>query len=113
MPEKILVVDDEPLILKTIGRALEKVGYDVTTTANSSEFLKALKEGGADVLVVDLHLGGHDTTALINDALAISPSSKILIVSGSATPRPGLAFLQKPFQISDLRDMIRDLLSEP
>ena len=113
MARKILVIDDEPLILTAIETALTKVGYQVTTTTEPGEFINALINEGADLMIVDLHLGSIDTEALIAKAYEISPDLKLLIVSGSVAEIEWEHYLQKPFRISDLRDKVRELLGGP
>jgi DNA-binding NtrC family response regulator len=114
MNEKILAIDDEPLVLSTIEKALSKVGYDVRATSDEEGFIQALTSESFPLLIMDLHLGeGTDTMALMEKARAISPHSKILLVSGSEPAVEGEHFLEKPFRINDLRQMVRDILDEP
>jgi len=112
MPKKILVVDDEPLIQKTIERALSKVGYEVMTSHDPESFLGALRKDPADLLIVDLHLGGTDTRDLINNALQIAPGAKVLLISGSIPRMDEPYFLEKPFMIDELREKVREMVGE-
>jgi DNA-binding response OmpR family regulator len=113
MPKKILVIDDEPLILMTIEKALARSGYDVTTTTDPGDFINSLLNKGADLLIVDLHLGSTDTEALIAKAVGIAPDVKLLIVSGSVSEVRWENYLQKPFKISELRSKVEELLAKP
>jgi|Deesub1362A_J573_1020465.scaffolds.fasta_scaffold00004_298 DNA-binding response OmpR family regulator len=110
MSEKVLVIDDEPLILMTIEKALSKVGYEVKTTSDADDFLKILSAEGADLIIMDLHLGGVDTDALREKVKALSPHSKTLIISGFTQESNEIYFLQKPFKIDELRDKVRKIL---
>ena len=112
MLEKIIVLDDEPLIVSTIDKALGKVGYEVISTSGPGEFLSALA-GGADLAIVDLHLGGVDTEALLKEAEALVPGLKIMVISGSPNTVMDKPFLEKPFLLENLRGMVRRLLDEP
>jgi DNA-binding response OmpR family regulator len=111
---KILVVDDEPLILKTIERALGKKGYEVRVTPDARSFLDALREDSADLLIMDLNLGELDSRSLLGSIREISPGSRILTISGVLQDdmRGGLHFLEKPFRIEELRDKVREILNE-
>lgn len=113
MPGKILVIDDEPLILMTIDKALTKSGYDVKTTRDPDEFITTLESRGADLLIVDLHLGKVNTSALIAKAQGIAPDAKLLIVTGSVSDITWDDYLQKPFNITELRKKVQELLNEP
>ncbi len=111
MAEKILAIDDEPLILTTIERALSKTGYEVTTTSNTEDFMNSLP-GGFDLLIVDLHLGGINTDEFLKRVRDIVPAAKMLIISGSVPGLQGRYFLQKPFKIEELRGKVREILDE-
>jgi DNA-binding response OmpR family regulator len=110
--EKILVIDDEPLILKTIERTLSKKGYDVITTSDADTFFNELKKSKADLLIMDLHLGGYTADSLMDEIEKISPESKILIISGGVPEYAASYFLEKPFKIDELRDKVREILDE-
>ncbi len=59
MPDKkirVLLVDDEPAILKTIGKRLELSGYEVITAADGEEALTKAKFGSPEVIILDLML---------------------------------------------------------
>lgn len=113
MTQKIIVIDDEPLILMTLEKALARVGYDVTATSSPEEFIKSVESKSVDLLIVDLHIKGCDTEALITKARELSPDVKLLIVSGSILDIPPGNYLQKPFQISELRVKVQELLDGP
>ncbi len=113
MPKKILAIDDEPLILMTMEKALVRSGYDVKTTTEPDDFIKSLTDNGAALLIVDLHLGSTDTEALIEKAIVIAPDAKLLIVSGSVAEVKWENYLQKPFNITELRSKVEELLGRP
>ena len=57
MPDRILVVDDEPNMLRLLKTILmDKTGYEVTTTNNPLEVSKLLQEGHYDLVVTDLKM---------------------------------------------------------
>ncbi|GAB4388504.1 MAG: hypothetical protein Kow0025_08210 [Thermodesulfovibrionales bacterium] len=114
MGEKILVLDDEPLVLSTVQRALGKVGYQVTATGDPAVFLDALSAGDSPLLIMDLHVEGADVRALAEEAMRLSPRSKILFISGSVPEGAEDGhFLEKPFRIEELRQKVRGLLDAP
>ena len=53
---KILVVDDEPLILNLLGDAFSKVGYSVYLASNGDEALGILREESIPFMIIDLGL---------------------------------------------------------
>jgi len=110
MKEKILVLDDEPLILKTIQRALAKTGYAVRIACEAEEFMLLLDEEPADLLLMDINLEGGRSDALIGRISTIAPKAIVIFMSGLIPVRDDIYFLEKPFTIEDLRTLIRDVL---
>lgn len=110
MNERILIIDDEPLVLATLERALKKVDYLVCAVSCKEDFGSALLEGVFDMAILDLHLPGAITEELAMMAMEKNPEIKFLYVSGSTTPPGEKNFLQKPFRIEDLREMVRAIL---
>ncbi len=113
MAEKILVLDDEPLILNTIQRALGKKGYDVRITGDIVEFMNVLRSDKPDLLIMDVNLGSIQSTSLLHEIERISPSSRILIISGAMQDLENRHFLEKPFMIEELRNKVRAILDAP
>ena len=112
MKEKILVVDDEPLILNTISRALSKRGYSVRTAPDAESFLDELKHEPADLLIMDINLGKQSSETLVGRIRQLSPQAKMLFISG-VTPESSIAhFLEKPFDIEALREKVREILDD-
>lgn len=113
MNESILAVDDEPLILKTIEKALTKTGYNVKGVSSVEDFMDAIRKETFDLLVIDLHLGGMSPDAFLKKVRELALHSKILVISGSVAGLSGRYFLQKPFRIEELRQRVREILDEP
>ncbi|MGW8272149.1 MAG: response regulator [Thermodesulfovibrionales bacterium] len=107
--KKIVVIDDEPLILLTIERALAKVGYSVCAARNRNELFAALRQGPFDLCILDLHMGDIDSLEIRERVRESSPGARFLIISGSQCTEPG-HFLQKPFKIETLRELVRQIL---
>lgn len=112
MNEKILVVDDEPLILNTIKRTLSKNDYQVRTASDAQSFLNELEREDADLLIMDINLGGLSSESLVGKIRTISPSSKLLFISGVVPQDKVDHFLEKPFDIDALREKVRAILDK-
>ena len=110
MNEKILVLDDEPLILKTIERVLTKTGYRVRIALEADEFMRQLKDDQADLLLMDINLKGSRSDDLSGSIKDVAPEAKVIYMSGLIPSRDDIFFLEKPFTIHDLRDLIRAVL---
>ena len=112
MAEKILVVDDEPLVLSAIEKALSKVGYVIVKAQNKKEFISALRQSPFNMLITDVYMGWNTADGIISEVKDLSPSIKVLCISGSVDKNRTYPFLEKPFRIGDLRKKVRDILDE-
>jgi len=113
---KILLVEDEPLVLQTTAALLAEGGYQVIAATGYAEALARLEaEPDAAVLVTDINLagGGPDGVALAREAARRRPGLRIVIVSGAVRPLggdyPGQAiFFTKPYAPGALLAIVAD-----
>lgn len=63
--KKVLIVDDESLVLWFLKRALEKEGYKIDTASNGEEALRKIEKGGYSLLITDLKMPGMDGLELL------------------------------------------------
>ena len=80
---KILIVDDEPNILTSIGSALKRTGHDVLTARSFSE-AEGLLHGGIDVALLDVWLGEKDGIQLLKLIKNGFPDIECVMISGHA-----------------------------
>lgn len=107
MAEKILVVDDEPNMLRLLRTILmDKTGYEVDTTNNPLEVEKLLKEQPYDLVVSDLKMPLVDGIDLIGIIKKIDPQIPIIIITAygtmetaeDAVQKGAYDFITKPFR---------------
>jgi DNA-binding NtrC family response regulator len=107
MAEKILIVDDEPDMLKLLSMILkEKTSYEVTTTNNPLEALDLAKKGGFDLVISDLKMPGLDGLELIDALKRVDADIPIIIITAYGTiesateaiQKGGFDFITKPFR---------------
>ncbi len=111
MRGKILVVDDEPLVLNAVRRALVKQGYVISIARNKEDLGAALKEAPFNLLITDLYLSDMTSDHIIKKVKQTSPSVKVLKMSGSFRNNEQECFIEKPFRIRELRKMVDEMLS--
>jgi CheY-like chemotaxis protein len=115
MPDRILVVEDEPLLLDTVVAELEDRDFTVAGVSGGSEALDLLDRRPFDVLLTDIRLpGGIDGWTIATQARQRFPGIAIVYMSGYA-PEPARAvplgvLLQKPFAIDALVTALREAL---
>jgi DNA-binding NarL/FixJ family response regulator len=84
---RCLIVDDDASPRELMARMLGGAGHRVTAAADLEGAREALLTGGIDVVLLDLELPGVRGADAIAAVRALSPSSRVLVVSGHDDPR--------------------------
>ncbi len=108
--EKILVVDDDPSILKVVRMRLEAEGYQVTTATEADPAVKLAKQDVFDFALVDLKLNGKSGIELMADLHQINPEMPVIILTAYGTIKSAVdamkkgaySYLTKPFDYAAL-----------
>jgi len=109
---RILLVDDEPMVLRVLSRALENAGYRVETLRNGQEALEAIRNGEPDAMVTDIDMPRMTGRELCEQLHCEMPERRFpVFVATSLTSLehrdwseaiPNLAFLEKPISARKL-----------
>ncbi|HEY0475285.1 MAG TPA: response regulator transcription factor [Kribbella sp.] len=118
---RILVVDDEPDLVRFVRRAFEAEGYQVLTATDGAEGLRLAMTEGPDLIVLDLLMPGVDGNAVLSGVLVSHPTMRVLVLSAAADvdarvsclERGAVDFLAKPFAIRELLARVRSRLRSP
>jgi PAS domain S-box-containing protein len=117
--ERILLVEDEPLVREFVSAQLEHLGYQVTAVEQGTAALGLLQEGGRfDLLLTDnIMPGGVSGLDLRRQARQLSPRLHVLLMSGYAgtdleEQQEGQRLLRKPFNRRQLAEAVRLALQE-
>jgi DNA-binding NtrC family response regulator len=113
-PARVLVVDDEPSIRLLCRVNLELDGHVVLEADSVAAAREALAELEVDVVLLDVHLRGERSDALIGECHARRPPVPVVLVTGSADAteaglRSADAALPKPFELDQLLAAVRHL----
>jgi putative two-component system response regulator len=90
---RVLLLDDEPLILRALKRALTMAGFEVTTTENGAEAREILQRERPDVVVSDLHMPHEDGARFLGDVAELRPETMRVLLSADLEFKPRLAKL--------------------
>jgi DNA-binding NtrC family response regulator len=117
---QILIVDDEPSLLKMMSVYLKRLGYDVVTAVNAAEALDAIAAGpgGFAIAVVDATIAGTSLEDLASRMLLATPRLCVIAASGYPVDTTALeaaapgrvTFLHKPFAPEMLAAAVRRML---
>jgi len=104
---KILIVDDEPDMLKLLSMILrEKTSYEITTTNNPMEAIELVKQGGFDLVISDLKMPVLDGMEIIDAVKKVDEDIPVIIITAFASvesaseaiQKGGFDFITKPFR---------------
>jgi len=129
VPKKILVVDDNEIIVKSLCLKLQGAGYQVLTALDGAEAVAAARKDSPDLILLDLSfppdVGGvpWDGFRIMEWFHRLDTAKKIpiIIITGSEDPKTkeratgagAVAFFQKPLEHDYLLKVIRATLGEP
>jgi len=107
---KILVIDDEQVILTNCAKILSQAGYSVETAASAGEGLRQLKEHAFDLLLVDLKLPDASGLEVIKAAKVMHPDIMPIMITGYANVATAVEamkigaydYMAKPFTKDEL-----------
>lgn len=122
MVKKVLVVDDEEDLTWSINKNLadDKDLYELTCVNNAEEALDLMAQVPFSLVVSDIRMPGMTGMDLLMEIKQRYPSTKVIIMTayGSADTRiearkkGSLSYIEKPFEIEELRNLVIDAISE-
>jgi len=97
---RILVIDDDDQILRTLHQVLEMEGHEVVDTSNGKEGIKFFRENGADLIITDIVMPEKEGLETIMELRRDFPDIKVIAISGGGRVDPvsylTLAVVRKP-----------------
>ena len=110
----VLIVDDDPDILKLLDLRLSAAGYAVHATDSGEKALAAIAVARPEVVITDLKMGGMDGLALFDAIRSSTPTLPVIILTAhgtipdavEATRRGVFGFVPKPFDGKQLLDQV-------
>ena len=117
---RILIVDDDPVVLDLVAEQLGERGYAVLAVSGVEAALEALDEDHVRLVLTDIRMAPRDGYALLRDVQDSGSEIPVLLMSSFAPPgapeqakEAGAAgFLRKPFTQQQLVDAVRRALPE-
>lgn len=108
----VLLVDDEPGMLETLGDILEGAGYAVTAVGDGDTALSEIRTGSYDLVLMDIRMPGRDGVSVLEDSGA-PPPPVILMTAYALEERIAAArraqvhaVVQKPFAAPYLLNLV-------
>jgi signal transduction histidine kinase/CheY-like chemotaxis protein len=120
--KKILLVDDEEILLEMVGDGLKRHGYEVVTARGGEEALRELQTQRIDAICTDIKMPGLNGRRLFDSIRATRPETarRVIFMTGDVVNESLQLFLEqeqvtcltKPFELGDLRQAIKKTLCE-
>jgi len=112
---RVLIIDDDAGLRKTLSDILRAKGYEAAAARDGIEGLDLLKQGQFDVVLIDLMLPGMPGIEVLARAKSDRPFTEAIILTGNAsldsaidaTNKGAFSYLQKPYEIDQLTLHIR------
>ena len=118
MSKTVLLIDDDEIIRMTTEEILHELGYTVMSSDSGDHGLEVFRDkyGTIDIILLDLTMPGRSAVEIFRDMKLVDPDVRVLVSSGNSfDPKVEKlkalgtrGFLQKPFTIMDLDQIIKD-----
>jgi len=115
---KILIVDDQKIVLDSCKRILEEDGFSVTLATSADEAVERIKKETFSLILLDIKMPGRDGMSLKRQVKETWPQIPIMVMSGYTTPETlaevsetdAATFIAKPFTPDELLDVIGQVI---
>ena len=119
--ERVLLVEDEDAVRALANRLLSEHGYEVyaASDADEADRIFTKERGDFDLVFSDVVLPGEDGISFVGRLRRRKPELRVLLASGYSgdennridIEKHGYYFMQKPYSLSDLMKVVKDILS--
>jgi two-component system response regulator PilR (NtrC family) len=117
--KQILIVDDERSMREMLAILLKKEGLDVRSAGSRAEAADQLARGAVDLVLTDVKLPDGDGLEILRHVKAGSPETAVVVMTAYGTAEMAVAarklgaeaYILKPFDVDELRIVVRDALA--
>lgn len=118
--QRVMVIDDEKIVLESIKRILGPEGFEVSTFQNSTEGLEAALDGGCGILLTDIRMPGFSGMHILREMKKNAPEVPVILITGYSTVENAVQamkigaadYIEKPFDPDVLLSKINEALSQ-
>ncbi len=119
--KKILIVDDDQLLLQGLGKALQTDVAEVATAETGEAALTEIASSPCHLCFLDVFLPDMDGTEVLKKIRAISPKTKVVVMSAGivcngmkeSIEKNAYMFIPKPFDLLQIRMLANRILEAP
>ena len=121
--KRILIIDDEQIVLEVLRKILELEGYEVVTASDGAEGIELFHQKPCDLVITDMVMPEKDGLQTILDLWKETPDLAVIAMSGGGTISKerylavagyldGIITITKPFSLESITGAVAKLLSE-
>jgi len=118
--KRVLVVDDEPMIVSLLSTVLREKGWDVTEARSGTDGIDQLDRARFDVILTDLVMPGDSGIDLLRAAKEIHPGVEVILMTGCATADTAIEamrngafhYIMKPLKIEEVVNLVEKAYSQ-
>lgn len=118
---RILIIDDEPVIVQMLQRFLERNGFEVTSASDGAAGLDMQRRTPADLVITDILMPGKEGFETIREMRRLNPGIKLIAISGGGRNEPQIYLrfattfgadraFAKPLDLGQLLTAVTELL---
>jgi DNA-binding NtrC family response regulator len=119
-PDRILVVDDEPVIRETLAEFLQQEGFAIVAVGSGEDALQRAAKQRFDVVLCDVNLPGLDGIEVLERFARVSPDTFVVLITAYATVETAIEafqkgahdYLMKPIILREVLGKLRRLLRQ-
>jgi two-component system, NtrC family, response regulator AtoC len=117
---KILIVDDDPASLASLGEAMALEGYEVRQAGSGEDALRLNKESEFDVVITDLRMQGMDGLQVVRGIKISHPETVLIVMTGFASmdtvveaiSAGAYDYISKPFRLDQMRLKVKQSMQQ-
>jgi DNA-binding NtrC family response regulator len=117
-PGKVLIVDDEPLILRSLARAIKRHNVEVHAVDRAADALSEIRTSSFDLIFLDIVLPDGNGIDIMTEVKMVSPETKVVVMSASLLSEESeniieehaLCFMSKPFTLLQVKSILGEAL---
>ncbi|MHB1011673.1 MAG: sigma-54-dependent transcriptional regulator, partial [Desulfobacteria bacterium] len=118
--KRVLVVDDEPMIVSLLSAILREKGWDVTEAQSGTDGIDQLDRARFDVILTDLVMPGDSGIDLLRAAKEIHPDVEVILMTGFATADTAIEamrngafhYIMKPLKPEEVVNLVEKAYSQ-
>lgn len=115
MDQRMLIIDDDEIVLKSCSKIFKEEGFDVVITSSPKEGLRLASESSFDVILCDWKMPEFDGMDVVEELDRRTPNSTVVMISGfpsvgratEAMKRGAMDYVSKPFTPEEIAEVVQ------